>query len=86
MQATPKSDAALKENVMWTSAMDSMCGVKLNIGKNYLIAGNVLNGKARLSACGYVSEWSKVTKRQRKGFRLLYRRGCNCDVSARFHN
>lgn len=76
-----KAQVALKYGKLFTPAHESLCGANLKIGKLYLIAGNVVSLKARINLCGFSEEWMNVTKRQRKGFRRLYRHGCHCNIN-----
>ncbi|PSN36520.1 hypothetical protein C0J52_25428 [Blattella germanica] len=76
---TEKARVVLKSGRLLTSAQSSMCGINLNVEETYLITGRVYAGKARISLCGFHQPWNQLTIRQKKGFRLLYRQGCNCE-------
>ncbi|KAK2584474.1 hypothetical protein KPH14_006849 [Odynerus spinipes] len=81
-KSTPKADVALKENVLWTPMHDSVCGVThLLTGKTYVVSGRVSAGGANIMICDLAILWSEVPVGQRKGFRLLYHRGCVCEIS-----
>ena len=67
---------------LYTPSVDSLCGIQLEIGETYVVAGRVYEGKPRLNLCNLAMRWSEVTKRQRKGFKGLYAKGCICDVSS----
>lgn len=77
-----KAKVALKHGRLHTARYDSMCGVTLDTRRTYLITGRVGDGlQAHISLCGLTKLWSDVSHRQRKGFKLLYGRGCDCKVS-----
>ncbi|KAF7399818.1 hypothetical protein HZH68_008410 [Vespula germanica] len=81
-KSTPKAEVALRENTLWTLGYDSLCGVThLLVGKTYVVSGTVHEGKARISICDLAIPWSEVPVGQRKGFRLLYHRGCVCETT-----
>ncbi|CAG9829273.1 unnamed protein product [Diabrotica balteata] len=42
--------------------------------------GNIVTLKANINMCGMSIEWNHLTRRQRKGLRLLYRHGCTCKI------
>ncbi|XP_015434687.1 PREDICTED: metalloproteinase inhibitor 2 isoform X2 [Dufourea novaeangliae] len=70
-----------KQEYLWTSPFDTMCGVHLNAGETYVVSGRINNhGQVRVSLCDIQMRWSQVTPRQRKGFRSLYHQGCACEV------
>ncbi|XP_063216914.1 metalloproteinase inhibitor 3 [Bacillus rossius redtenbacheri] len=75
-----KARAALKAGKLATAAGSSMCGLDLKRDETYLVTGRVVAGQARVSLCGYTRPWKELTARQRKGFRLLYRQGCSCQI------
>ncbi|TMW41230.1 hypothetical protein DOY81_013689, partial [Sarcophaga bullata] len=60
----------------------SMCGVNLELGKLYVIAGR----GAQLNLCNYVKEYQKMSIIERKGFSGIYRKACSCEVKACFRN
>ncbi|XP_015586692.1 tissue inhibitor of metalloproteinase [Cephus cinctus] len=79
-KTNPKADMAMKQNILWTSSISSMCGVYLNLGETYVISARIISGKPSISICGLATRWSEVTPRQRKGFRQFYHRGCVCEI------
>ncbi|CAG2056998.1 unnamed protein product [Timema podura] len=80
MDATQKAAILLKSGRLVTSGMSSMCGVDLKLEETYLIAGHVSAGQARISLCSFIQPWRETSVRQRKGFKLLYKQGCNCKI------
>lgn len=76
-----KAKVALKSGRIITALDGGMCGVRLDVGKVYLITGRVSGLQAHVSLCGFVKPLRDITPRQRKGFRLIYGRGCDCKVS-----
>lgn len=79
-KATSKAVVVLRSGRLFTASQESMCGVHLQPRETYVITGNVRHLQAHINLCGYTRKWRDVTPRQRKGFRLLYKRGCTCKV------
>lgn len=75
-----KSYEALKFGRITTSRDESTCGVHLKPGKLYVISGRVVSLRAHVNLCSFVQRWDKITKRQRKGLKLMYRHGCSCSI------
>lgn len=75
-----KGLVALKSGRLHTSMYDSMCGAYLEVGKIYVIAGRINSLRGYISLCDMIMEWNDVTKRQRKGLKLLYKHGCSCNI------
>ncbi|XP_076369668.1 tissue inhibitor of metalloproteinase-like [Tachypleus tridentatus] len=82
---THKAREALSHGFLWTSPYESSCGVFLGRSK-YVITGYVNGEKALTSLCGYVKEWTTLSRKQRKGFRKLYQHGCRCRVLSSFQS
>ncbi|KAL1495078.1 hypothetical protein ABEB36_010553 [Hypothenemus hampei] len=72
-----KGLVALKSGKIHTPLDDSMCGSNLEIGKLYVISGGIHSLRAHFNQCNMIMEWNNVTRRQRKGLKLLYNRTCN---------
>ncbi|KAJ8667107.1 hypothetical protein QAD02_008769 [Eretmocerus hayati] len=70
----------LYDGLLYTASMDSLCGVNLQTNETYVVSGRVYAGKPRLSLCDLTMRWADASKRQRKGFKGLYAKGCACDV------
>lgn len=81
---TDKASLALKSKVVWSAQDDATCGVKLQDNMKYLITGRTHNNKASISLCSYHQQWNLLTPKQRKGFRLLYKQGCECKVQVSY--
>lgn len=75
-----KASVVLKAGRLVTGGSSSTCGVQLEPEVTYLITGKVLAGQAHVNLCNYITNWNDLTVRQKKGFRLLYRQGCLCEV------
>ncbi|XP_018563421.1 tissue inhibitor of metalloproteinase [Anoplophora glabripennis] len=78
---TEKGEVALKSGRIITPLYDSMCGVELQPGKLYVLSGRIHSLKAHVSLCDMAVEWEKLTRRQRKGLKLLYKHGCTCKIN-----
>ncbi|XP_072377224.1 tissue inhibitor of metalloproteinase [Diabrotica undecimpunctata] len=79
-KVSEKGILALKSGRLLTPKYGAMCGVDLEVGKLYVISGNIVTLKANINMCGMSIEWNHLTRRQRKGLRLLYRHGCTCKI------
>ncbi|XP_037925254.1 tissue inhibitor of metalloproteinase [Hermetia illucens] len=78
-----KAKSYLKEGRIMTAKSESMCGLTLEIGKIYVIAGK--NGPT-VNLCNYVKAYKDMTTVERRGFAGLYRKGCNaCSVRLCFY-
>ncbi|KAF5278332.1 hypothetical protein FQA39_LY05821 [Lamprigera yunnana] len=80
LKMNEKAKVALKSGRVLTSTWDSLCGVKLEIGKVYAIGGSIQSLKAHINLCGLIEPWDKLTKRQRKGLNRMYQQGCTCGI------
>ncbi|XP_050499663.1 tissue inhibitor of metalloproteinase [Diabrotica virgifera virgifera] len=79
-KVSDKGVLALKSGRLLTPKYGAMCGVDLEVGKLYVISGNIVTLKAQINMCGMRTEWNQLTRRQRKGLRVLYRHGCTCKI------
>nr|CAH7718833.1 unnamed protein product [Callosobruchus chinensis] len=80
-KVSEKGIIALKSGRVLTPESDGFCGVKMEIGKLYIISGRIESLKARINQCAsWIQKWELTSRRQRKGLKLLYRNGCSCDV------
>lgn len=77
---TEKAEVALKSGRLLTPVYDAACGIQLQPGKLYVLSGRVHSLKAHISLCDMAMEWETLTRRQRKGLKLLYKHGCTCEV------
>lgn len=75
-----KAEVALKYGRFLTPESESMCGQQFEVGKVYVISGKISNLQAHVNMCGLSEKWVDLTKRQRKGLKMLYRQGCSCQV------
>lgn len=67
----------LRDGRLSTPNNDAMCGIQLDIGKVYIIAGRM----PQLNLCSYYKEYTKMTISERHGFSGAYGLACNCTVS-----
>ena len=77
---TDKGRVALSYGRILTPSHDASCGIRLKPGRRYLLTGNIRGGKPWINLCNWNHDWDKMTAIQRKGFRRLYQRGCDCKV------
>lgn len=60
---------------------ESVCGVDLQKNQVYMLAGRMMELKPQLNLCNYHHPWANMTTKQKKGFKLLYHKGCgSCKV------
>ncbi|EDV93097.1 tissue inhibitor of metalloproteinase [Drosophila grimshawi] len=79
-KATPEARKMLRDGRLATPSTDSMCGIQLDIGKVYIIAGRM----PQLNLCGYYKEYTKMTISERHGFSGAYGLACNCTIKPCF--
>ncbi|XP_066154092.1 metalloproteinase inhibitor 3 [Euwallacea fornicatus] len=75
-----KGLAALKSGKLHSAMSSAVCGVDLKVGKLYVISGTINSLRAQVNICNMIKEWNELSKRQRKGLRMLYKRGCECKI------
>ncbi|KAJ8920166.1 hypothetical protein NQ315_011827 [Exocentrus adspersus] len=75
-----KGTLALKSGRLITAVWDSMCGTRLQPGKLYVLSGRIFSLKAYINLCNMAVEWDTLTRRQRKGLKLMYKHGCSCQI------
>ncbi|KRT82987.1 hypothetical protein AMK59_4348 [Oryctes borbonicus] len=76
-----KAEVALKSGQLLTPDGSSLCESELSPGKMYVLSGRVVHLKARIDLCGMADRWEYLSKRQKKGLRMMYRHGCVCKIS-----
>ncbi|XP_017085455.1 tissue inhibitor of metalloproteinase [Drosophila eugracilis] len=79
-KATPEARRMLRDNRLATPRDDGMCGVKLTIGKVYIVAGRI----PTLNVCSYYKEYIKMTVPERHGFNGAYAKGNTCNITPCF--
>lgn len=77
---TDAAQNVLKHGRLSTALSDSMCGVDLEVGKLYVVAGK----GSKLTLCDYIKEYQKMSIIERRGFAGAYRKGCKCKVNLNF--
>ena len=80
-KVTESGRVALSYGRILTPSHGASCGIKLKPGRRYLLTGNIRSGKPWINLCDFVHDWDKMTPIQRKGFRRLYAKGCDCKVT-----
>lgn len=71
----------LRDGRISTPGEDSMCGVDLQLGRLYIIAGRM----PQLNLCNYYKDYTKMTINERHGFSGGYSLGCNCTLNRLNH-
>lgn len=67
--------------ILSTAYHDSLCGVVLELGETYVVAGklNDLN-QMKISLCGLVYKWSQLSDFQRTSLKKGYGNSCQCQI------
>jgi len=79
-KVTEQGRAALAYGRILTPSHDASCGIRLKPGRRYVLSGTINQGKPWINLCNWHEEWDRMTSVQRKGFRKLYERECDCKV------
>ncbi|XP_017039930.1 tissue inhibitor of metalloproteinase [Drosophila ficusphila] len=79
-KATPEARRMLRDGRLATPRDDGMCGIKLDLGKVYIVAGRM----PYLTICSYYKEYTKMTITERHGFSGGYAKGAKCEVTPCF--
>lgn len=78
---TEKALVALKSGKIHTALYEEMCGASnLDLKKTYVISGRIISLRAYISFCDMIKPREEITKRQKKGLKLMYKNGCSCSV------
>lgn len=77
-----KGLVALKSGKIHTPLDSSTCGVNLQVGKLYVLSGQINSLRANINLCRMALEWNTLTRRQRKGLKMMYKRGCGCQIQS----
>lgn len=80
-KTSEKAEVALKSGRLLTPFGTSVCESELVSGKLYVLSGKVIHLKARINLCDMAYRWDNLSRRQRKGLRMMYRQGCACKIS-----
>uniref|UniRef100_A0A1L8EDF8 Putative secreted metalloprotease n=1 Tax=Haematobia irritans TaxID=7368 RepID=A0A1L8EDF8_HAEIR len=72
----------LRHGRIMSSDSESMCGVNLELGRLYVIAGR----GNQLNSCQYYKEYKKMSIVERTGFTGAYKKGCSCRIRLSFGN
>ncbi|EDW42754.1 GM26178 [Drosophila sechellia] len=79
-KATPEARRMLRDGRLSTPRDDAMCGIKLDLGKVYIVAGRM----PTLNICSYYKEYTRMTITEPHGFSGGYAKATNCTVSPCF--
>ncbi|EDV49653.1 tissue inhibitor of metalloproteinase [Drosophila erecta] len=75
-RATPEARRMLRDGRLSTPRDEGMCGIRLRLGRVYIVAGRIPS----LNLCSYYKEYTAMTKTERHGFSGGYAKGANCTV------
>lgn len=76
----PRAQKMLKQGKLITPAMDSMCGLQLEINQLYAIAAQDIH----VGLCSFVRKYSDLTIVEKRGLAGIYRKGCPCKIKPCF--
>lgn len=78
LKASEKVELILQKGLIYT--IPGTCEMKLETRTSQVITGNVEGGKPWTNLCHFAKPWRGLSSKMKKGFRLLYERGCNCPI------
>lgn len=78
----PTAREMLKPGKLITPAMDSMCGLQLEINQLYAIAARDVH----VGLCSFVRKYSELSIVEKRGIAGIYRKGCPCQIKPCFSN
>ncbi|EDV41545.1 uncharacterized protein Dana_GF17533 [Drosophila ananassae] len=81
-KATPEARRMLRDGRLATPRDDGICGISLDIGRVYIVAGRM----PALGVCHYYKEYTKMTITERHGFSGGYAKSCSCEAKPCFQN
>lgn len=67
----------LRHGKLYTPAMSSMCGIKLEPNMLYAIAAN----SEQVGLCDFVRPYSDLSIVEKRGLAGIYRKGCSCKIN-----
>lgn len=76
----PRAQKLLKPGKLITPAMDSMCGLQLEVNQLYAIAAQDIH----VGLCSFVRKYSDLTIVEKRGLAGIYRKGCPCKIKPCF--
>eukprot|EP00099_Drosophila_melanogaster_P028210 NP_731461.1 tissue inhibitor of metalloproteases [Drosophila melanogaster] len=79
-KATSEARRMLRDGRLSTPQDDAMCGINLDLGKVYIVAGRM----PTLNICSYYKEYTRMTITERHGFSGGYAKATNCTVTPCF--
>ncbi|XP_030049754.1 metalloproteinase inhibitor 1 [Microcaecilia unicolor] len=68
---------------LYTPSEESLCGythLSTNKSEEFVIIGNMIDGKVRISSCGFIRPWDELSASQKRGIMQIYKNGCNCTI------
>ncbi|XP_044156531.1 metalloproteinase inhibitor 2-like [Bufo gargarizans] len=66
-----------------TSSESAACGISLETSKEYLLGGNMIEGKVHIYSCGLYNLWENLSAFQKKSLSQPnegYQQGCQCKI------
>ncbi|XP_064112394.1 metalloproteinase inhibitor 2-like [Macrobrachium nipponense] len=78
LKASEKVELILQKGLIYS--IPGTCEMKLESRTSQVITGNVEGGKPWTNLCHYAKPWRTLSSKMKKGFRLLYERGCDCPI------
>ncbi|KAJ8258652.1 hypothetical protein COCON_G00176640 [Conger conger] len=67
---------------VYTPVFSSLCGIKLDSSKEYLLSGNIYrDGKVSIGLCDLIEHWDNLSVSQKKNLNYRYQMGCDCKIA-----
>lgn len=64
----------------YTFTLDDIIRLYIPCNTFFNVPGRIFSLKAYINICNMQMEWNTLTRRQRKGLKLMYRQGCTCNI------
>lgn len=83
VKGSEKVELMLQKGLLY--ALPGTCEAGLLPRTSYVISGYVAGSKPWVSLCNFASPVRNLTPKMKKGFRLLYQSGCDCQILSCHH-
>lgn len=78
VKGSEKVELSLQKGLIYTDS--GTCAAHLKTRTSHIITGNIVANKPRVNLCNFAAPMRSLTPKMKKGFRLLYKLGCDCPI------